>query len=461
MTNSHPVGCLAAYTLAKEGAFRSNATDSFLKRSGKFAVGTAITTSAFGIALVETALSAIAATLASPAYILAPEKYAKLTSHTAASADTIVQAAKRTFRVKPKQAEEAKGKEETPPAEPVTNKLQLALAFAKKHETALTAGAIAATVVGAYYFGLFDHTGNLFALHSTPLPPEPVQVAVKAAAKAVDTTNSFVLPTCAMPTFTNTSTAITGAAKKVAATTSSFVLPTCAMSTFTNTSATITGAAEQAPAPLVLFADRVNPLFANNPVCYPAPMTPWANATAALPTTPITYTPSVPSSSALTLFSQSPLAASSAATTTAATTLPPLNFASTGLASRFTPQAPAPLVPYTDRVSQLFASNPVCNPTTPWANATSALSTTPLTYIPQAPKSTALTIFTPKAKTWSSSGLAMNSASTAGAAEQVSGSKNLSNFFDSLRPVAAKTLEYTFRGVVFLFKHAFETTLQE
>ncbi|MDN3506304.1 MAG: hypothetical protein P0S96_03645 [Simkaniaceae bacterium] len=369
MAISQPPSCLAARILDKEVP-NPNANNS---TSRTFVVRKALTTSAFCVALLETALSAIAATFLSPAYLAAPEKYSIITSHTSASAKATAQAFRRTFGIESKEAEN-KPQIDTQIAkkEAVKSNLQHILALAKKHETALTVAAVATALTGAYYFGLFDYTGNMLALHSTPLPPqEPVQAAVKAA-------------TGSLPT----------------------QLLTCPAQLEGNATSIVTEAVQQVPsAPLALYKTPTELLATSPSVCLDPPMTPWTNATVA---SPLSFTPASAGSTALSLYNP-PIAPTSSPATSP---FPPLNFRS-DFAARFAPQAPAPLASYTEKVDQIFSSNQCFPaPTTSWANATSSAAPPSFT-----PPSTALTLYNP-----------LSSASSADIA--ANGNRHFRNFLD-------------------------------
>ncbi|NGX47566.1 MAG: hypothetical protein K1000chlam3_00945, partial [Chlamydiae bacterium] len=121
--------------------------------------------------------SLVASILTSPAYFIAPKRYAKITNHTADSARTIVAAAKRTFgaetkkavapapKIAPSRVEKCK---EFAKAQ-ITNALQ----FSKDNQKAMLAATLTIILLGAYAYQdvffkyLFPPTPSSFS-SSTP-----------------------------------------------------------------------------------------------------------------------------------------------------------------------------------------------------------------------------------------------------------------------------------------------------
>ncbi|NGX26791.1 MAG: hypothetical protein K940chlam6_00716 [Chlamydiae bacterium] len=171
------------YALTQAEAFQYSKKDTYIKKAGKFTAGTFITTSAFVTAVVETAFSLVASILTSPAYFIAPKRYAKITNHTADSARTVLKAAKLTFG--------AETKKSVAPAPKITlsrvekykefAKAQItnALQFSKDNQKAMLAATLTIILLGAYAYQdvffkyLFPPTPSSFS-SSTPNAPAKI-----------------------------------------------------------------------------------------------------------------------------------------------------------------------------------------------------------------------------------------------------------------------------------------------
>lgn len=154
---------LAGFALTQEQAFSYKADDRALVRAGKFTVQTAITTSSFALAIVETALSAIATAILSPSNLTRFNgAYNAAATRTRDSAQTVAQAARRTFGIEQKVADAPKALDKTRVqkfvdivknyANKAGEKTSPALDFGKEHKKAIAAASFTAAIATAYFF---------------------------------------------------------------------------------------------------------------------------------------------------------------------------------------------------------------------------------------------------------------------------------------------------------------------
>ncbi|MDN3506305.1 MAG: hypothetical protein P0S96_03650 [Simkaniaceae bacterium] len=203
---------LNSYTgrgLDLEQALRTTDGDLFITRAGKFAAGTTITVTTAALAALETLVSAAATIATLPVSYFAPQTYAGIKTHTADSARTVALATRRTFgadiapaaRAKPNAVESSRVQELKIFAQ---DKMATALLFGQKNKTAIIAAAVAVTVMGAYYGGLFDHATSL--VQSAPVAAPRTIIAPKVIApKATETLQRMTesLPTSVKPSLTS------------------------------------------------------------------------------------------------------------------------------------------------------------------------------------------------------------------------------------------------------------------
>ncbi len=203
------------FVLTREEAFRYSEKDTFFSKTGKFAVGTALTTTACFAAIVETVLSSLIAILTSPIYLIAPKSYIQITQHTLDSVITIVAAAKRTFGAEIEAAPppvEAEVKQKTPvsPAPPAPPSIQSkkveklpelsqnfasrALQFSKEHKTLMIAIALGTATIAAtafyFYYMKTPPPSNL----PIPLPPtSTATLSTGSPATSISSTTTTII----------------------------------------------------------------------------------------------------------------------------------------------------------------------------------------------------------------------------------------------------------------------------
>jgi|GEM_PF-2806355 len=180
---------LFASTALQQGqAFQPSTSDSFTQKAWKFTAGTALTTSAFCLAIVETALLAILSIASYPVSFISLKSYSKMTSRLAHSTQNIALAARYAFGA---EIERSIPQKNPQLSREKRNKASFftPMMFYKKHQKSLVAGAIATIALSAYYFGLFEDTHHLVASKPEPAPSSTLVTSITSSIKTPDLSN--------------------------------------------------------------------------------------------------------------------------------------------------------------------------------------------------------------------------------------------------------------------------------